>query len=537
MEDYPLILEIDLFCGAGGTTTGSVRARIDEYQPVKVIACVNHDEKAIESHKVNHPDTLHFNEDIRSQYVIDELQRLVKYYRSKYPNAYILLWASMECTNYSKAKGGEPKDPDSRSLPNEMFRYLDAINPDYFEFENVEEFMAWGPLDENGRPKSMKRGQEYLRWVQAIKDRGYRYEKRMLDAADYGAYTSRERLFGKFAKGDLPIVWPEATHTAEPRDNMFGKLEPWKPVRDCLDFHIEGKSMFTRKKPLVENTCKRILAGLEKYVPDFEEFLMKYYGNGANVESIDQPAGTLTKKDRFCLIQTAFIDKQYRSKYNHQSINEPAGTIVSNDKHCLVTAWIDKAYTGKTNHQGINEPAGTLLTKDKFSLVQAHFIDRQYSSGSHNHSSVKKPLGAITTVPKSNLVSVKVPWIMQYNYNNVGNTVNEPSPTLLASRHHHYVAQAVYGNNLSRLEPKEADNPTMKKIKAFCRKRGIIDIKTRMLQIPELKRIQGFGDDYYLAGTKTEQKKFIGNSVVPIVVKAMMEALAHELKDEVKQVA
>ncbi len=498
MEDYPLILEIDLFCGAGGTTTGSVRARLGEYQPVKVIACVNHDEKAIESHKANHPNTLHFNEDIRSQHVIDELQRLVGYYRKRYPDAYILLWASMECTNYSKAKGGEPKDPDSRSLPNEMFRYIDAIQPDFFEYENVEEFMAWGPLDENGRPKSMKRGQEYLRWVQAIKDRGYRYEKRMLDAADYGAYTSRSRLFGKFAKRDLPIVWPEATHSEEPKDNMFGKLEPWKPVRECLDFHIEGKSIFTRKHPLVENTLKRIYAGLQKYVGDNDSFLMKYYGNGHNLESIEKPAGTLTKKDRFALIQTAWLDKQYRSKYNHQSISEPAGTILANDKHCLVTAWLDKAYTGKSNHQSIDEPSGVILTKDKYALVQAHFIDRQFGSGDQNHQSVEKPLGTITTYPKSNLVSVS----------------------------------AIPGTVEDRLAPKDSDTQTMTKIKKFCRQRGIVDIRTRMLQVPELKRIQGFGDDYYLAGTQTEQKKFIGNSVVPVVVKAMMEALAKELKSE-----
>lgn len=467
-----------------------------DYQPVKPIACVNHDPLAIESHKANHDNLLHLNEDIRSQAVIDQIARLTRFYRKKYPDAIVVLWASMECTNYSKAKGGEPKDADSRSLPKEMPRYIDAINPDYFKYENVDEFRAWGPLDENGRPKSMKKGRDYLRWVQDIKNMGYRYEWRVLNSANYGAHTSRKRLFGIFAKGDLPICWPESTHAEQPKENgMFPKLKPWRPVRECLDFADEGKSIFKRERPLVENTLKRIYAGLQKYVGDDDSFIMKYYGNGDNVDSIEDPAGTITTKDRLSLVKAAFIDKQYRSKYNHQSVNQPAGSILSNDKHCLVTAWLDKAYTGKHNHQGIDEPAGVILTKDKYAVVQAHFIDRQFGSGDHNHQSILKPLGTIMAYPKSNLVSVK----------------------------------AAPGKEVKHLKPKDSDTPTMKKIKTYCRKHGIIDIRTRMLRVQELKRIQGLGDDYYLAGNKTDQKKFIGNSVPPDVVKAMMEALAHGL--------
>ena len=242
MRENPIILFIDLFCGAGGVTTGAVRTRMGKYQPVKVVACVNHDPLAIESHEYNHPDTLHFSEDIRT---LDTgpLVKIINFYRSKYPNAILCLWASMECTNYSKAKGGMPRDPDSRSLPNEMFRYIDVLDKecgglDYFKYENVEEFMAWGPLDENGRPVSMKKGQEYLKWVRKIKDRGYRYERRILNSADYGAYTKRKRLFGIFAKNDMPIVWPEPTHSENPdMQNMFGTLKKWKPVRLSL-IHI-----------------------------------------------------------------------------------------------------------------------------------------------------------------------------------------------------------------------------------------------------------------------------------------------------------
>lgn len=528
MEDYPIILFIDLFCGAGGVTTGAVRARMGEYQPKKPIACVNHDPLAIESHESNHSNLLHFNEDIRSQSVIDQIARLVEFHRKKYPNAIVVLWASMECTNYSKAKGGQPRDPDSRSLPNEMPRYIKAIDPDYFKYENVDEFRAWGPLDKNGRPKSMKKGRDYLRWVQGIKDLGYRYEWRVLNSANYGAYTSRKRLFGIFAKGDMPIFWPEATHAEEPKGGMFGKLKPCKPVRECLDFSDEGKSLFTRKRPLVENTLKRIYAGLQKYVANNDSFIMKYYGNGDNVDSIEDPAGTITTRDRMALVKAAFLDKQYSNKYNHQSINQPAGTILSNDKHCLVTAWLDKAYTGKHNHQGIDEPAGVVMTKDKYSIVQAcHFIDRQFGSGDHNHCPVDRPHPALTTSPNSNLVSVKAPFLMKY-YSGGDHclSIEGPAHTLTAIDHHCLI-QSKVGYGPPKI--KEEDTPTMVKIKKFCREHGIYDIRTRMLRVHELKVIQGFPQNYYLAGNQADKKKFIGNSVPPDVVKAMMEALAYGL--------
>jgi DNA (cytosine-5)-methyltransferase 1 len=468
MEDKPLILEIDLFCGAGGVTTGSVRARLGKYQPVKVIACVNHDELAIESHRRNHSNTIHFNEDIRTL-CLDQLVELVNYYRRKHPEAILLLWASLECTNYSKAKGGEPRDPDSRSLPNEMFRYIDALQPDYFYYENVEEFRAWGPLDENGRPLNMKKGREYLKWCKTIKNCGYHYEYRVLNSADYGAHTKRKRLFGIFAKADRPISWPAATHSETPKQNMFGMLQPWKPVWELLNFEDEGKSLFTRSKPLVENTLKRIYAGLQKYVLNSDSLIMKYYGNGDNMESINDPAATITTKDRLCLVQTA---------------------------------WLDKAYTGKHNHQSIDSPAG-----------------------------------AITTVPKMNLVSVKIPFLMKYfSGGNHLKNVDSPADTITCIDHHCLV-QGKLGEDYSYLQDKDSDTPTMTKIKAFCRKHGIVDICTRMLRVPELKRIQGFGDDYYLAGTKTDQKKFIGNSVPPPVVRALLEALAYDLYESEKTAA
>lgn len=210
------LLYIDLFCGAGGTSTGVNSARLDGEQCAEVIACVNHDAKAIASHAANHPNALHFTEDIRTL----ELSPLISHIaecRKDNQEALIVLWASLECTNFSKAKGGQPRDADSRTLAEHLFRYIEAIDPDYIQIENVEEFMSWGSLDENGRPLSKDRGRCYVRWINKVKRYGYNYEYRIMNAADYGAYTSRKRFFGIFAKYGLPIVFPEPTHSKPAR--------------------------------------------------------------------------------------------------------------------------------------------------------------------------------------------------------------------------------------------------------------------------------------------------------------------------------
>lgn len=103
------LLYIDLFCGAGGTSTGVEYATANGNKCAKVIACVNHDTNAIASHAANHPDAQHFTEDIRTL-ELSPLVKKVQESRAAYPYAQVVLWASLECTNFSRAKGGMPRD-------------------------------------------------------------------------------------------------------------------------------------------------------------------------------------------------------------------------------------------------------------------------------------------------------------------------------------------------------------------------------------------------------------------------------------------
>lgn len=578
------LLYVDLFSGAGGTSTG-----VETSGVAKVIACVNHDENAIASHAANHPEALHFVEDVRTL-DLSKMTAHVEFMRRQYPDAKLVLWASLECTNFSKAKGGQPRDADSRTLAYSLYRhynpvenkyfegvgYIQALNPDYIHIENVEEFMSWGEMDENGKPISKYNGSDYMKFVNDICNLGYHTDFRILNSADFGAYTSRKRLFLQFAKHNHVISWPEPTHCKGGSVGLFNEFKKWKPVREVLDFTDEGVSIFERKKPLSDKTLERIYAGLVKFVAGgkvkykdvvnkiqksyFErdkygvlheiivenefidevslskeyvfdgimeesKFISSYYGNGDNCSSIDSPSPTVTTKDRIAIVSSKFIDQQF----------------------------------GQSKPATVENPLGALTANPKYNLVSCNqFIMNQYSGGGQ-HSDIEKPCPAVTTTPKQNLIT---PWIMNTNFGNIGSSVNEPSHVITANRKWHYLMNPQYMNaggsvdtpaftliaRMDKMPPYlvqaesgevqiiifETDSNQMIKIKEFMCMYGIVDIKMRMLKIPELKMIMGFPKNYKLIGTQAEQKKYIGNAVEVTMARMLCKATVNGLINKKK---
>lgn len=574
MNNEPIFLYIDLFCGAGGTTTGIVQAEFEGKGIAQVIACVNHDPLAIRSHWKNHPEVKHFEEDIRTL-DLTELTNLVNLKKAEYPDAYVVLWASLECTNFSKAKGGQPRDADSRTLADHLERYIVALNPDYVQIENVVEFMSWGPLDERGKPVSRRNGQDWMRWRNEINSFGYRDEWKEMNSANFGAYTSRNRLFGCFAKNDLPITWPETTH--EKRNERIANIlsknggsqsrmfeayqtkKPWKPVKDVLNFEDEGESIFTRKKPLSDKTLERIYAGLIKYIAKGDtSFISKYYSGrpAGKVISVDVPAGTITTVGNQTLIQPKFLLK-YNStnkngKHTPPSIEDPC----TQGRLGIVQTEFLQHYYGNGFNTSTNEPCPTLTTKERCALVQPkYFIDQQY--GNSKPSSIEDVAGTITNNPK--LALVECPFIMPTNYSNQPKSIDEPLQTITANRKHHYLVNPAWGGNPGSVDEPccvivarqdkaplsfvqvekgnvaiavfDCDTEVMIRIKQFMSIYGLVDIKMRMLRVLELLKIQGFPAKYKLEGNQSDQKKFIGNSVVPQVVKSWVEAMGMKLID------
>ena len=637
------LLYIDLFCGAGGTSTGVESAKTNGERCAKVIACVNHDANAIASHAANHPEALHYTEDIRTLN-LDKLIVHLNYQKSRYPEALVVLWASLECTNFSKAKGGMPRDADSRTLAEHLFRYINALDPDYIQIENVEEFMSWGDLDEKGKPISRTNGIHYHRWIDRVqhaygkhadkmhKDdydkwyaimrkaksikKKYNFDYRILNSADFGAYTSRKRFFGIFAKNDLPIVFPNPTHSKNGNSELFGSLKKWKAVKHCLDFEQEGQSIFNRKKPLVEATLARLMAGLVKFVaggkdkwmlkynsvngntgkhnpPGVDEpcptiavqsrlgivqtksisqYLLQYNKGTDRVKSIDEPCNTVTTFNRFGLVQPKFISKYFSGHPDSKnySIEGPAHTITPRDHNSLVDVSFLSSYYGNGSNTSIEVPSPTVTTKDRLSLIKPiYFLDMQYGNGTPTN--INKPAATVTTNPKHQIVECKS-WLMNTNFNNVDSSLQQPSPTITADRHWHYLMNPQFSSaggsienpcftliaHMDKMPPYlieasqsldyippfikvyqdvivyeiyEDDTSNMKAIKEFMAHYLIVDIKMRMLLIPELKKIMGFPSDYKLIGTQADQKKFIGNAVEVTMARKMCEATVEEINE------
>ena len=237
---------------------------------------------------------------------------------------------------------------------------------------------VWVPAPEHKRI-------HYRRWVEEVCAHGYRFEHRVLNAADFGAYTSRVRYFGQFARPDLPMAWPRQTHARNPeqtRDLFTEPLAPWRPVRECLDFEDRGESIFDRRRQLVGATLDRIHAGLVKFVAGGKDaFLVKYNSRNQSgkyiAPGLDAPCPTVATQNRLGVARVDFLFKQFSGQPAGKNIpiDGPAGTVTTIDHHAFVSAYYGNGYNSP-----VERPAPTLTTKDRFQLVQP-FITNYYSGG------------------------------------------------------------------------------------------------------------------------------------------------------------
>ena len=409
-------------------------------RPVDI--AINHDPQAIRMHKVNHPDTLHLTEDI---FKVD-LQRYVK------GRHVALMWASPDCTSHSKAKGGQPRKSGLRILPWAVYKHAKEILPDVIIMENVEEIQQWGPLDENGHPIKERLGEDYKKFISAMKGLGYIFDSRELVAADYGAPTTRKRWYAIFRRDGKDIVWPEQTH-------LKGSEPKWKQCGEYIDWSDLGKSIFDRPKPLADATQKRIANGIRKYILESEPYVVR------------------DKRAAAFIIQ--YHGEQKAGDARGQLLSEPIKTIDTSNRYGLVTAFITKFYKSGIG-QGCDEPLHTITTSPgHFGLVSA-FLIKYYGSGG-SCQTIDRPLDTITTKDRFGLVNV-----------------------ILDIDGEQYI---------------------------------IKDIFLRMLKPEELKRMQGFPDDYIIDRDIDwkpypikEQVARIGNSVVPVMAETLVRANCSYLK-------
>jgi DNA (cytosine-5)-methyltransferase 1 len=276
----------DLFCGAGGASTGLLRAAAAKHLTVDLLA-VNHWAEAIQTHELNHPNVRHLHEDLAA---VDP--------RRAFPDGRLdLLIAAPECTSHSFSRGNRPISEQSRATAWHPLRWADQLHVDKILIENVPAFREWGPEDRLGRPVKSRRGETFHQYCSMFEAMGYTVAWRVLNAADYGAATTRRRLFIQAHKGrGRHITWPAATHA--PGTSLLPGLRPWRAAREIIDWSIEGSSIFNRKKPLAKSTVERILVGLRKFGgPALEPWIVVLRKHLSGKSTRDPPADAHRRRE------------------------------------------------------------------------------------------------------------------------------------------------------------------------------------------------------------------------------------------------
>jgi DNA (cytosine-5)-methyltransferase 1 len=345
---------VDLFCGAGGTSTGLALAAAESGQRVELTA-VNHWERAVETHSANHPDAKHYCEPIDSL----DPRRVVR-------GRLDLLVASPECTHHSNARGGKPISDQSRATAWCVIRWADALQPRVILVENVAELQTWGPLTTRGRPMRSRRGETYRAWIGALESLGYRVQARILNAADYGDATTRRRLFVLAWRGRSQAPWPDVSHTDPQRADLFSAgLDPWRPARDVLDWSIEGRSIFARKRPLAAKTIARIADGLRRFGGEDARPFLAALDGAQTARSIDDALPSDLEHVAVC---EPFVIPQ-QSGGVPRPVHSPLPTIATAGAISVVQPFLVRYY-GQGTAESIRRPVPTITTRDRFGLVQ-----------------------------------------------------------------------------------------------------------------------------------------------------------------------
>jgi len=472
---------VDLFAGGGGASLGI------EMAGYKVDAAVNHNPMAVAIHRANHPHTEHFTQDVFSVSPkwITRGRRVG------------LLWASPDCTDHSKAKGGVPiRNAKRRELARVITdKWIPDLKPSgrhprVIWMENVEEFQNWGPLDSKGCIISTMRGASFKKFCRDLRRHGYQVEFRELRASHFGVPTIRKRLYLCARRDGMPIVWPQPTHGApKSSDVKSGRLKPWRTAAEIIDWsepcpsifetskEIKAKHGRSAKRPLADATLRRIAKGVQRYVIDAAEpFVVtcNHSGEGFRGHGIHEPTKTITAaRDAHGLVMpflqhvqhasapggvmcadepmrtvttqpkgggmalvAAHIQRQFGNSVGH-ACDSPVHTIMpGGDGKTQLCAAILKHYGGVVGHDA-RQPLGTVTTTDHNSVVTACIVGAGGPAYGGKPAPMDVPLGSVLTENHRAVAICKM------RGENVGHGADEPLHTISAGGMHHAVSSCL----------------------------------------------------------------------------------------------
>ena len=540
-------LIVDNFAGGGGASTG-----IELATGYSVDIAINHDPEAIKMHKVNHPNTKHYCENVWS---VDPVKAC-----NGHPVG--LAWFSPDCKHFSKAKGGKPKDKNIRGLAWVACRWAGLVRPRVIMLENVGEFKTWGPLNRGHHPIKAKQGKTFEKFVQQLNDLGYTVEFKELIAADYGAPTMRKRFFMIARCDGKPIVWPEPTHApADSEEVKAGLKKPYVGAYTQLDFSLPCPSIFDTSeeikekygiravRPLAQKTMDRIARGLKKFVLDNPEpFIIQCnHGGERRPKDIREPIPTITGKHGYGIVEPTLAPYMGTNTTNHPGGNckDPIHTITTGNQQCLISPTLIQ-YHSETSKDGvrgqtIEDPIMTVDSSNRYGLV-ASFLHKYYDGGYKGAGeTVENPLPTVTAWDHNSVVTAN---LIQMNNHCDGKDIRQPLPTITAGDGHFGEVRAFlikyYGQGTGQDIEKPLDTVTAQDRFGLVTINGtdyqIVDIGLRMLEPRELYGCQGFPEDYIIDHDYTgkiyprsEQVRRCGNAVCPPIPAALVRANLSEL--------
>ncbi|RWR30511.1 DNA methyltransferase [Sinirhodobacter populi] len=440
-HDTLLPMIIDSFAGGGGASTG-IELALGRSPDV----AINHSGPALALHGANHPETLHLNSNIW-----DVRPREVTKGRKVG-----LLWASPDCTHFSKAKGGAPRDRNIRDLAWVIVDWAEQVKPNVIIMENVEEFTTWGPLDNNGQPIAELSGLFFTDWKSRLRKAGYKLKHRELRACDYGAPTIRKRFFLIARRDGLPIVWPKPTH-GDPKSTAVrkGKLKPWRTAAECIDWSLPCPSIFDTKeqiweehalravRPLKPNTLARIARGIARYVIEAERPFIVNLTHGGRAEDLADPFRTITGAHRGEKAVVAPSITRFNGGATGQDLRDPMATVTAN-------SWIKKpggaaplgllapylasiahGYSGGRREYPLSDPLGTVTVGGIQHALISPILSQMYGSGGGN-GNLNRPAQTITAEGQH---ATLVAPVLTYAQQGGGNrSMEAPHHTICASR-------------------------------------------------------------------------------------------------------
>jgi len=463
----------DMFCGAGGSSTGAI-ANVG----VEVRTAMNHWQLAIETHNSNHPDAAHIQADISQT-------------DPRYVANSDILWASPECTNHSVAKGRKrvTNQPDifGDSLPDEAADRSRATMWDVPRFAEYHDYKAI--ITEN--VVDAAKWVMFDAWLAAMHSLGYQHKIQYLNSmhAQHGglpAPQSRDRMYVLFwKKGNLepdtdkyfrPKAYCPGCNEVVNAMQVFKKAErwgryraqyayrcpktscknaivepDWLPASHAIDWSLRGERIGDRTRPLADKTLARIRAGLAKH-----------HGNPLSIDSV----------------RGSQILTPVRS--------EPFSTQTTSYTRSLLVPV--EGRLGK-QAQGVMEPMRTQTTRNETGLLMEYYGNGQMHATS-------KAIPTITTHDRFAMIT-------PLRNNNTAKAIGEPLDTFAANGMHHA---------LTEWKVPEVD-----------------DCEFRMLEPHEIKAGMAFPKTYTMLGNKREQVKMAGNAVTPPAARDLVACVVDSL--------